>query len=93
MQVILYSTRFCPYCLNAKALLNSKGIEFEDIQVDGRPELREEMTRKSGRLTVPQIWIGNQHVGGCQELFSLEQSNQLDIMINRIEDEAIESND
>ncbi len=93
MQVILYSTRFSPYCINARALLSSKGIEFEDIPVDGKPELRQEMIRKSGRRTVPQIWIGNEHIGGCEELFSLERNNRLDSMMGRIEDEATEIND
>jgi glutaredoxin 3 len=97
MQVILYSTRFCPYCNNAKALLSSKGIEFEDIPVDGNSELREEMTRKSGRRTVPQIWIGDKHIGGCEELFFLERSNRLDSVIDsvmdRIDEEATEIND
>jgi glutaredoxin 3 len=93
MQVTLYSTRFCPYCLNAKALLNSKGIEFEDIPVDGRPELREEMARKSGRRTVPQIWIGDKHIGGCEELFSLERSSRLDTMLGNTKEEVTESNE
>jgi glutaredoxin 3 len=93
MQVIMYSTRFCPYCNNAKALLSNKGIEFEDISIDGKPELREEMTRKSGRHTVPQIWIGDEHIGGCDELFSLERSNSLDILMYGIEEEVVESND
>ena len=93
MQVTMYSTRLCPYCLNARALLNGKGIEFEDISVDGRPELREEMTRKSGHYTVPQIWIGDELIGGCEELFSLERSNRLDTMIQKIEEKVAESND
>jgi len=93
MQITMYSTRFCPYCINAKGLLNSKGIEFKDLSVDGKPELREEMARKSGRYTVPQIWIGDEHIGGCDELFSLERSNRLDIMIRKIEHEAIELNE
>lgn len=79
--------------MNAKALLGSKGIEYEDVSVDGKPELREEMIRKSGRRTVPQIWIGDEHIGGCDELFSLERNNSLDIMIRRLKEEAAELND
>lgn len=79
--------------MNAKALLGSKGIEYEDVSVDGKPELREEMIRKSGRRTVPQIWIGDEHIGGCDELYSLERNNSLDIMIRRLKEEAAELND
>lgn len=79
--------------MNAKALLGSKGIKYEDVSVDGKPELREEMIRKSGRRTVPQIWIGDEHIGGCDELYSLERNNSLDIMIRRLKEEAAELND
>lgn len=79
--------------MNAKALLRGKGIEFEEISVDGQPELREEMMRRSGRHTVPQIWIGDEHIGGCDELFALERSDSLDIMIQRTQDEASELDD
>ncbi len=79
--VVMYTTRFCPYCLQAKALLTSKGISFHDIAVDGNSELRAEMTKKANSHTVPQIWIGDVHVGGCQELFELERNGQLDALI------------
>lgn len=79
--------------MNAKALLGSKGIKYEDVSVDGKPELREEMIRKSGRRTVPQIWIGDEHIGGCDELYLLERNNSLDIMIRRLKEEAAELND
>ncbi len=88
MKVVMYSTRFCPYCMRAKALLSRKKIDFEDIPVDGKPELRKEMIRKSGRHTVPQIWIGDQHIGGCEELCALERSNSLDDMIHGLEAEV-----
>lgn len=73
--------------------LGSKGIKYEDVSVDGEPELREEMIRKSERRIVPQIWIGDEHIGGCDELFLLEQNNSLDIMIRRLKEEAAELND
>ncbi|MFD2232054.1 glutaredoxin 3 [Alkalimarinus sediminis] len=77
-KVVLYTTRFCPYCVRAKALLNRKGVEFEEIAVDNDQMLRREMMAKSGRHTVPQIWIGEQHVGGCDELYTLEKQGKLD---------------
>ena len=79
--VVLYSTRFCPYCVRAKALLAKKGVEFKDISVDGDVELRREMMAKSGQHTVPQIWIGEQHIGGCDELFALEKQGKLDSLL------------
>ncbi|UZE97034.1 glutaredoxin 3 [Alkalimarinus alittae] len=76
--VVLYTTRFCPYCVRAKALLNRKGVEYEEIAVDNDPSLRREMMAKSGAHTVPQIWIGDEHVGGCDELYALERKGKLD---------------
>ncbi len=81
-KVTIYTTRFCPYCLAAKRLLTKKGIFFEEIAVDGRPDLREVMTeRAGGAYTVPQIWIGDTHVGGCDELYALESAGKLDPML------------
>lgn len=77
-QIVMYTTRFCPFCVRAKQLLSHKGAAFEDIPVDGNPELRREMMNKSGRHTVPQIWIGDYHVGGCDELMQLERQGKLD---------------
>lgn len=79
--IVMYSTRFCPYCMRARSLLQSKGWDYEDIPVDGDQALRSEMMQKSGRHTVPQIWIGDQHIGGCDELFRLEAGNQLESMV------------
>jgi glutaredoxin 3 len=79
--IVMYSTRFCPYCMRAKGLLSSKGLEFTEIAVDGNHELRTEMIQKSGRHTVPQIWIGEKHIGGCDELYQLERSGQLDQLV------------
>ncbi len=79
--VVLYTTRYCPYCIRAKQLLSSKGVSFQDIPVDNDPEKREEMMQKSGRHTVPQIWIGGTHVGGCDELYDLERQGKLDAML------------
>ena len=79
--IVMYSTRFCPYCMRARGLLQSKGWEYQEIAVDGDHALRSEMMQKSGRHTVPQIWIGDQHIGGCDELFRLEVGNQLEAMV------------
>jgi glutaredoxin 3 len=81
-KVTIYTTRFCPYCIAAKRLLTSKKIAFEEIAVDGRPDLRETMTaRAGGAYTVPQIWIGDVHVGGCDELYALENAGRLDALL------------
>ena len=69
-KVVMYSTAVCPYCVNAERLLNSKGVkEIEKIRVDLSPELRIEMMEKTGRRTVPQIFINNQHIGGFDERY------------------------
>jgi len=81
--VTVYTTRFCPYCIRAKQLLTHKGVAFEEHAVDGQPELRAELRKKSGQSTVPQIWIGQTHVGGCDELFALERAQKLDAMLGR----------
>ena len=76
--ITMYSTRFCPYCMRARQLLDSKGLPYVDIAVDGQPELRQKMESLSGRYTVPQIWIGDAHVGGFDDLWILDQRGQLD---------------
>lgn len=76
--VTLYTTRFCPFCIRAKSLLDSKQVQYEEIRVDNNHKLREKMMKKSGRRTVPQIWIDSQHIGGCDELYGLERSGKLD---------------
>ena len=80
----MYSTRFCPYCVRARFLLESKNVEFNDISVDARPELRREMMEKSGRRTVPQIWIGERHIGGYDDLARLEQRGELDDLLKQV---------
>lgn len=80
-QVVMYSSRFCPFCSRAKSLLQKKGAKFQELIVDGDNALRKEMMDKSKRHTVPQIWIGKTHVGGCDDLFALEQAGKLDAML------------
>jgi len=81
-QVVVYSSDYCPYCSRAKQLLASKQVAFEEIKVDGKPQLRAEMAHKAGRTSVPQIWIGNQHIGGCDDLFAHERGGKLDALLN-----------
>lgn len=77
----MFSTRFCPYCTRARQLLDAKGVAFTDIPVDGDRAQRAVMERRSGRHTVPQIWIGETHVGGFDDLWLLERQGQLDSML------------
>jgi glutaredoxin 3 len=81
-EVIMYSSRYCPFCVRAKALLKRKKVSVEELLVDGDANKRREMMTKSGRHTVPQIWIGDLHVGGCDELFLLEKQGKLDQLLN-----------
>lgn len=81
MAVVVYTTRFCPYCLRAKHLLGSKGVDFKEIPVDGNYSLRQEMAQKAGRTSVPQIWVGDHHIGGCDDLYRLERSGELDSLL------------
>ena len=80
--VTMYSTRFCPYCVRARGLLQSKQVSFTEIAVDEQPQLRREMVERSGRYTVPQIWIGEQHVGGYDDLALLERQGRLDELLS-----------
>lgn len=76
--VVMYSTEYCPYCVRAKMLLEQKNVEFTDIRIDIDTDRRGEMQQRSGRTSVPQIFIGDYHVGGCDDLFALEQQGELD---------------
>jgi glutaredoxin 3 len=81
-EIVMYSSSLCPYCMMAKRLLSKKGVAFEDIDVSGHWELRDELVAKSGgRMTVPQIWIGETHVGGYDELSALERAGKLDALL------------
>jgi glutaredoxin 3 len=81
-RVLMYCTASCPYCQAADRLLANKGVQdVERVRVDLEPARRAEMQRKSGRRTVPQIWIDGRHVGGCDELHELEYSGKLDQLL------------
>jgi len=79
----MYTTSWCGYCERARQLLQGKNVPFEDIDVDARPEARAEMMTRSGRRTVPQIFIGETHVGGSDDLHDLEASGDLDSLLNQ----------
>ena len=79
--ISLYMSDWCPYCLRAKGLLTQKNLVFSEINVDDDAKFREEMIARSSRRTVPQIFIGDKHVGGCDELFELDRSGELDRLI------------
>ena len=81
-KVLMYSTAVCPFCVRAEQLLTRKGVtEIEKVRVDLDPARREEMMQKTGRRTVPQIFIGETHVGGCDELYALEHQGKLDPLL------------
>jgi len=77
----MYATAACPFCQSAERLLVGKGVQIEKIRVDLEPERRAEMTQKSGRHTVPQIWIGERHIGGCDDLYALDREGRLDALL------------
>lgn len=76
--VVIYTTPTCPYCIRAKQLLTRKGQAFEEVDVSGNMELRQELQARTKQRTVPQIFINEQHVGGCDDLHALERNGQLD---------------
>jgi glutaredoxin 3 len=82
-KIRIYTTPVCPYCVRAKALLKKKGANFDEINVFMNTDARAEMESKSGgRYTVPQIFIGDRHVGGCDDLYALERAGELDPLLS-----------
>jgi glutaredoxin 3 len=80
--IVVYCTQFCPYCVRAKSLLDSKNVAYTSIDIDQQPEKYSEMVEKSGGVTsVPQIFIAEQHIGGCDDLFALEGKGDLDTLL------------
>jgi len=83
-KVVMFATAVCPYCVRAERLLRSKGVtDIDKVRVDLEPERRREMMEKSGRRTVPQIWIGERHIGGCDDLYALDRAGKLDALLAR----------
>ena len=81
-KVVMYTTRFCPFCMRARSMLKNKGIEYEDIAVGNDPALWQKMQALSGRDTVPQIFINDQAVGGFDDIALLERQGKLDSLLN-----------
>lgn len=79
----MYATSWCPYCARARALLTAKGVRFEEIDVEASPDGWQQMKNRSGRRTVPQIFIGERHVGGSDDLHALDAAGQLDPLLGR----------
>ena len=82
-RVVMYATGWCPYCTRARQLLERKQVSFELIDIDGSRELRQQMIARSGRTSVPQIFVGDTHVGGCDDLHALEAAGKLDPLLGR----------
>ncbi|MDB5452169.1 MAG: grxC [Caulobacteraceae bacterium] len=80
-QVTLYTKPYCPYCMRAVALLEKKGVDFTEIEAGFDPDKRREMIQKSGRTTFPQIFVGDRHIGGCDEMMALEREGKLDPLL------------
>jgi glutaredoxin 3 len=80
-RVLMYCTAACPFCQSAERLLAAKGAQVEKVRVDLEPARRGEMMQKSGRRTVPQIWIGERHIGGCDDLHALDREGGLDPLL------------
>ncbi len=82
-KVEIYTWRFCPFCIRAKQLLDRKGVAYEEYVIDGDEEAREAMVARGsdGRRSVPQVFIDDQHVGGCDDLYTLERQGRLDALI------------
>ena len=82
-KVLMYTTAVCPYCQMAERLLRAKGVEVEKVRVDLEPQRRAEMMEKTGRRTVPQIYVGETHVGGYDDLAALDRAGKLDPLLNQ----------
>ncbi len=80
-KVTIYTRPFCPYCSRALALLSEKGADFTEIEAGMDPALRQEMMQRSGRNTFPQIFVGDQHIGGCDDMMALEDQGKLDALL------------
>jgi glutaredoxin 3 len=81
-EIVIYVADWCPYCARARGLLEAKGVAFREIDVDAVPEAQAEMVARSGRSSVPQIFVGEVHVGGCDELLALDAAGGLDSLLN-----------
>ncbi|QBX33663.1 glutaredoxin 3 [Paracoccus liaowanqingii] len=81
MTIEIYTTRTCPFCIRAKQLLDKKGAAYTEIDVGTDPALRDKMTKRAGKRSVPQIFVGQTHVGGCDELYAMDRAGRLDSLL------------
>lgn len=79
--VVMYTKSWCPYCHRARALLERRGVPFEEVDIEEHPERGAEMTRRSGRRTVPQIFVGERHIGGSDDLYALDAAGELEPLL------------
>jgi glutaredoxin 3 len=83
-KIVIYTTQFCPYCVQAKRLLKQKGVAFDEIDVSNDPQGREDMVRKAGgRMTVPQIFVDDAWIGDCDGIYALDRAGKLDALLHR----------
>ena len=82
-QVVMYTTSWCPYCQRARKLFGAKNVTISEIDIEAAPDKRAEMRNRSGRTSVPQIFIGDHHVGGSDDLLALEEEGKLDALLGR----------
>ncbi len=80
-EIVMYSTAFCPYCIRARILLDSKGVSYREFRIDLESQLRVEMEQRSGRTSVPQIFVGDTHIGGFDDMYALERRGTLDVLL------------
>jgi len=84
-KVVIYTTRYCPYCVQAKRLLQQKAVVFEEIDVSNNSELRRRMVQKAGgRMTVPQIFVNDEWIGECDGIYALDRAGKLDALLNPV---------
>jgi glutaredoxin 3 len=81
-QIVIYGTQYCPYCIAARQLFDAKSVQYQYIAVDNNPDLRDNLIQRSGQRTVPQIWIGEQHIGGFTDLRKLALTGELDHLLS-----------
>ena len=81
-QVTIYTKPYCPFCIRALDLLDKKGVAYTEIEAAFDPEKRQEMMRRTGRATFPQIFVGDRHIGGCDDMMALDRAGELDSMLN-----------
>ncbi|MRX28235.1 glutaredoxin 3 [Kangiella sp. HZ709] len=80
-KIVIYTKTYCPYCIRAKQLLNSLELDYQEISVDGKPQLQDEMAKMAGKRTVPQVFIDDTPIGGCDDLFALRRANKLEALV------------